>query len=74
MNLIDRYVREIGRKLPQKTRTDIEKEIRSALEEKVEDRVLVIDGGGSHRCALLGGNLTRLACDNGWAGIIVYGA
>lgn len=38
MNLIDRYVREIGRKLPQKTRTDIEKEIRSALEDMLEDR------------------------------------
>jgi hypothetical protein len=38
MNLIDRYVREIGRKLPQKSRTDIEKEIRSALEDMLEDR------------------------------------
>jgi regulator of ribonuclease activity A len=47
--------------------------IRKTLEEKVEDGVLVIDGGGSHRCALLGGNLTRLASDNGWQGIIVYG-
>jgi regulator of ribonuclease activity A len=43
------------------------------LEEKVEDRVLVVDGGGSHRCALLGGNLARLACDNGWQGVIIYG-
>ncbi len=47
--------------------------LRQVLEEKVEDRVLVVDGGGSHRCALLGGNLARLACDNGWRGIIVYG-
>ncbi len=47
--------------------------IRKALEETVSDGVLVIDGGGSHRCALLGGNLSRLACENGWAGIIVYG-
>jgi hypothetical protein len=38
MNLIDRYVREIGRQLPQKTRADIEKEIRSALEDMLEDR------------------------------------
>ena len=38
MNLIDRYVREIGRKLPQKSRTDIEKEIRSAVEDMLEDR------------------------------------
>lgn len=47
--------------------------IRKTLEEKVEDGVLVIDGGGSHRCALLGGNLAKLACNNGWQGIIVYG-
>jgi regulator of ribonuclease activity A len=47
--------------------------LRKALEEKVEDRVLAVDGGGSHRCALMGGNLARLACDNGWRGIIVYG-
>lgn len=38
MNIIDRYVREIGRKLPQKTRADIEKEIRSAVEDMLEDR------------------------------------
>jgi regulator of ribonuclease activity A len=47
--------------------------MRQVLEEKVEDRVLVIDGGGSHRCALFGGNLAKLASDNGWRGIIVYG-
>ena len=47
--------------------------VRSTLEEKVENRVLVIDGGGSHRCALLGDNLARLALDHGWQGIIVYG-
>lgn len=38
MKLIDRYVREIGRRLPQKSRADIEKEIRSALEDMLEDR------------------------------------
>ncbi|MGR9114483.1 MAG: ribonuclease E activity regulator RraA [Gammaproteobacteria bacterium] len=47
--------------------------VRSTLSEKVQNRVLVIDGGGSHRCALLGDNLARLALDNGWQGIIVYG-
>lgn len=47
--------------------------VRQTLEEKVENRVLVIDGGGSHRCALLGGNLARLAIDNGWRGIVIYG-
>jgi hypothetical protein len=38
MKLIDRYVREIGRRLPQKSRADIEKELRSALEDMLEDR------------------------------------
>jgi hypothetical protein len=38
MNLIDRYVREIGRRLPQKSHADIEKEIRSALEDMLEER------------------------------------
>lgn len=38
MNLIERYVHEIGRRLPQKSRADIEKEIRSALEDMLEDR------------------------------------
>lgn len=47
--------------------------VAKTLQEKVEGRVLVIDGGGSHRCALLGGNLTRLAHENDWQGIIVYG-
>ncbi len=36
-------------------------------------RVLVVDGGGSMRRALLGDNLARLAIDNHWRGIIVYG-
>jgi regulator of ribonuclease activity A len=39
----------------------------------VSNRVLVVDGGGSHRCALVGENLARLAIDNGWEGILVYG-
>ena len=47
--------------------------VRKTLEEKVENRVLVVDGGGSHRCALLGDQLAKLACENGWQGVIVYG-
>lgn len=47
--------------------------IEKALREKVDNRVLVIDGGGSHRCALVGSELTCLAEENGWQGIIVYG-
>jgi len=47
--------------------------VRSALEEEGEGRVLVVDGGGSLACALLGDMLAKLGVDNGWQGIIVYG-
>ncbi|MDT3680382.1 MAG: ribonuclease E activity regulator RraA [Burkholderiaceae bacterium] len=47
--------------------------VRRALEQPGNGRVLVIDGGGSLRCALLGGNLAQLAQRNGWAGVIVDG-
>lgn len=36
-------------------------------------RVLVVDGGGSLRVALLGDTVAGLARDNGWAGIVVHG-
>ncbi|MGB3620524.1 MAG: ribonuclease E activity regulator RraA [Ketobacter sp.] len=36
-------------------------------------RVLVVDGGGSLRCALLGDMLAEKAAVNGWAGLIIYG-
>lgn len=48
--------------------------VRSALETLGGGRVLVIDGGGSVRRALVGGNLGKLAEQNGWAGILVHGA
>ena len=47
--------------------------IAQVLSEKVENRVLVIDGGGSHRCALIDNKLATIASDNGWTGIVVYG-
>ena len=47
--------------------------VRAALEEPGQGKVLVVDGGGSLRCALLGGNLGKLAERNGWAGVIVNG-
>ena len=45
--------------------------VRQAVESKGEGRVLVVDGGASMRCALLGGNLAKLAADNGWAGVVL---
>ncbi|MEQ9480314.1 MAG: ribonuclease E activity regulator RraA [Algiphilus sp.] len=47
--------------------------VRAALEQPGEGKVLVVDGGGSMRCALLGDQLAELAVKNGWAGVVVYG-
>jgi regulator of ribonuclease activity A len=47
--------------------------VRAALETPGSGRVLVVDGGGSLRCALVGGNLGALAEKNGWTGIVVHG-
>jgi regulator of ribonuclease activity A len=47
--------------------------VKEAVESPGDGRVLVVDGGGSRRCALLGGNLGAAAVRNGWSGVIVYG-
>ncbi|MBZ0126813.1 MAG: ribonuclease E activity regulator RraA [Rhodocyclaceae bacterium] len=47
--------------------------VRKALESEGRGRVLVIDGGGSLRCALVGDQLAALGVKNGWSGIVVYG-
>jgi len=43
------------------------------LTEPGDGRVLVVDGGGSRRCALLGDRIATLARDNGWAGLVIAG-
>ena len=47
--------------------------VKSALDEPGAQRVLVVDGGGSLRRALIGGNLGAAAARNGWAGVVVHG-
>jgi regulator of ribonuclease activity A len=47
--------------------------VRERLSEPGEGRVLVVDAGGSLRCAMLGDNLARMGQDNGWAGVLMYG-
>lgn len=47
--------------------------VRQTLETPGLGRVLVVDNGGSRRCALLGDNLAALAIDHGWAGVIIFG-
>jgi regulator of ribonuclease activity A len=48
--------------------------VRQVLETPGRGRVLVVDGGGSLRSALVGGNLAALAAHNDWRGIVVHGA
>ena len=47
--------------------------VRKALKSPGEGKVLVIDGGGSTRRALVGDLLAQAGADNSWAGIVVYG-
>ena len=42
-------------------------------DENGNGKVLVVDGGASMRCALLGDMIAQSAVDNGWAGVLVYG-
>jgi regulator of ribonuclease activity A len=47
--------------------------VKAAVDSAGEGRVLVVDGGGSLRRALLGGNLGASAARNGWAGVMIDG-
>jgi regulator of ribonuclease activity A len=47
--------------------------VKEAVESPGQGKVLVVDGGGSRRRALLGDKLGEAAVRNGWAGIIIHG-
>ena len=47
--------------------------IREAAVEPGEGRVMVIDGGGSLRSALVGDGVASWALDHGWAGMVIFG-
>jgi len=47
--------------------------VRRALDEQGAGKVLVVDAGGSLRCAMLGDQLAELAHSNGWEGVVLYG-
>jgi regulator of ribonuclease activity A len=47
--------------------------VKEAVESPGQGRILIVDGGGSRRHALFGGNLGKAAVKNGWAGVIIYG-
>lgn len=47
--------------------------VKELVDQDGSGKVMVVDGGGSLRRALLGDMLAEKAAKNGWAGIIVYG-
>jgi regulator of ribonuclease activity A len=47
--------------------------VRDALSHDGSGKVLVIDGGGSLKTALVGDKVAQLACDNHWAGLVING-
>ena len=47
--------------------------VKNLIEEKVDGDVMVIDGKGSTKCALLGDNLAMKAFENGWQGFVING-
>lgn len=47
--------------------------VRDAVAEPGEGRVLVVDAGGSKRCAMLGDMLAAKAAAKGWSGVLMYG-
>ena len=47
--------------------------VKKLVNQRVDGDVMVVDGRGSLKCALLGDNLARIACGNGWSGFIING-
>jgi len=52
----------------------IERYARVVLSQPGAGQVLVVDGGGSLHCALVGDVIAGLAAANGWSGLVVHGA
>ncbi|MBK1644271.1 ribonuclease activity regulator protein RraA [Thiocapsa imhoffii] len=47
--------------------------VKATLAEPGHGRVLVVDAGGSLRCAMLGDLIAGSAVEQGWAGVILHG-
>jgi regulator of ribonuclease activity A len=47
--------------------------IKEALSEPGRGRVLMVDAGGSQRCAMLGDLIAERAVEQGWAGVLIDG-
>lgn len=47
--------------------------VKEAMASAGNGRVLVVDGGGSLRCALIGDMIAESGMNSGWSGILVHG-
>ena len=47
--------------------------VKRRVTERGDGRVLVVDGGGSRRVALVGDVIAGLACASGWAALVIHG-
>ena len=47
--------------------------VRELAQTPGDGRVMVVDGGGSYRCALVGDVIAGMAQENGWEGVVVFG-
>lgn len=47
--------------------------VKSTLAEPGAGRVLVVDAGGSRRCAMLGDLIAASAVEQAWAGVVLFG-
>jgi len=48
--------------------------LKAELQKPGEGRVMVVDGGGSTRFALLGDQIALIVKENGWAGVVINGS
>lgn len=48
--------------------------VKQVLGGRGDGQVLIIDGGGSLYCALMGDRTAAMAAANGWVGLVVHGA
>lgn len=53
---------------------EVNSRVRELAHSPGEGRVMVVDGGGSDRRALMGDRLAAAAAENGWAGAVIWGA
>lgn len=47
--------------------------LKASFEQDGRGKVLVVDGAGSMRCAMMGDVMASLGASNGWEGVVIFG-